>query len=378
MSQASIANPNPARDLSAIRSVVVKLGTQLLSDADKKLDVAFLGHIARQVALLRQRGVQVTLVSSGAIGAGLRELNLAKRPVDLPRLQAVASVGQRRLMDGWADAFAPFGMPVAQLLLTRDDIDHRTRYLNLRNTLAAIQQLGAVAIINENDSISTDEIVKITFGDNDILAALVCEATRAQLLILLTVVDGLLDEKNQPVRRVPNLAHARALVRKEKSALGKGGMDSKLEAARMVTGCGDQLIVANGRMEDILPRLLAGEELGTLFEPAQRKPHSRSRWIGSIHPRGVIRVDAGALRAVVEKNRSLLAAGVVDVEGDFEPGQCVAIYGPDAICAARGLCNYSAQTVRRIAGKKSGQIRALLGEAAYEEVIHRDNLVKEN
>src|SRR5829696_6827224 len=205
------------RYLSAVRMVVVKLGTQLLSDKEGRLDGAFIAQMAGQIAALQERGVKVTIVSSGAIGAGLRELNLAKRPTDLAKLQAVAAVGQRRLMDVWADAFEPFGLPVAQILLTREDVDDRTRFLNVRNTIHAAHEMGTVPIINENDTISTDELVKITFGDNDILASLVASALRADLLVLLSVVDGLLDSSHRPVRVVENVDQAQELVRAEKS-----------------------------------------------------------------------------------------------------------------------------------------------------------------
>src|SRR5688572_24476603 len=208
---------------TSARSLVVKLRTQILSDPQTRLDAAYLAQVAQQVVALRERGIQVTIVSSGAIGAGLAELNLPKRPTDLAMLQAVAAVGQRRLMDAWAEAFAPFSAPVAQVLLTREDIDSRTRFLNLRNTVHAIHELGAVPIINENDTVSTDEIVKISFGDNDILAAMVTNALRANLLVLLTVVDGVLDADGSPVRLVESVDQAKALVRAEKSALGKGG-----------------------------------------------------------------------------------------------------------------------------------------------------------
>src|SRR3989442_13549525 len=292
--------------LASVHSVVIKLGTQLLSAADGRLDTMFLDTMAHQIATLRARGVLVTVVSSGAIGAGMRELNLPKRPTDLAKLQAVAAVGQRRLMDGWADAFAPHGIHVAQLLLTREDIDDRTRFLNVRNTIHAVHELGAVPVINENDTISTDELVKISFGDNDILAALVTHALRADLLVLLSVVDGVLDAEGNPVRLVETLERARELVRAEKSALGRGGMNSKVEAARMVTESGEAMVIADGRMENVIPRILDGEELGTLFVPAGRKRSGRSRWIGSARPEGRIFVDDGAARALAEKNRSLL------------------------------------------------------------------------
>ncbi len=361
--------------LAAVRTVVVKLGTQLLSDKDRQLDAAFVATVAGQVATLRARGVRVTIVSSGAIGAGLRELKLPARPTDLAMLQAVAAVGQRRLMDVWAAAFAAHALPVAQILLTREDIDDRTRFLNLRNTIGAVHELGAVPIINENDTISTDELVKISFGDNDILAALVTHALRADLLVLLTVVDGILDAAGHAVRLVETADAARELVRAERSALGKGGMNSKVEAARMVTGSGEALVIADGRMERVLPRLLDGEPLGTLFVPGPRKRSAWGRWIGSVRPAGVIVVDDGAARAVAEKNRSLLPAGVVSVRGTFVRGDVVEILAPDGRAIARGLTNYAAPDVDRVRGKKTADVRALLAEAAYDEVVHRDNLV---
>jgi glutamate 5-kinase len=370
--------------LASVRSAVIKLGTQLLTDPKSgRLDEAYLATVAKEVAALRDRHVAVTIVSSGAIGAGVAELGLPKRPTDLARLQAVAAVGQRRLMDAWARAFEPFKMPVAQLLLTREDIDERTRFLNVRNTVHAAHELGAVPIINENDTISTDELVKITFGDNDILAAMVSAALRAHLLVLLTSVDGVLDADGKPVRLVESLEQVRALVRAEKSALGKGGMNSKIEAARMVTDAGEVMVVANGRDPNVLIRMLDGEEVGTLFAApgagagtgAAKKQSSRNRWIGAARPAGTIVIDDGAAAALMQKNRSLLPAGVVSIEGDFAPGDVVAIIGPDRRTIARGLCNYAASDVLKIRGKKTAQVREMLGEAAYDEVVHRNNLV---
>jgi glutamate 5-kinase len=368
-------DPIRQQHLPTVRTAVVKLGTQLLSGAQGRLDGAYLATIAAQVARLRERGVRVTIVSSGAIGAGIAELKLPKRPTDLAKLQAVAAVGQRRLMDTWADAFEPHGIHVAQHLLTREDIDSRTRFLNVRNTIHAVHELGGVPIINENDTISTDELVKITFGDNDILAALVAHALRADLLVLLTVVDGIHDSDGKPVRLVQSPEAARELVRAEKSALGKGGMDSKVTAARMVTSSGSAMLVADGRMNDVLIRLIDGEELGTLFAPGSRKRSGRSRWIDAARPVGTIVVDDGAVKALVEKNRSLLPAGIVKVEGAFARGDVIAIAAADGCVIARGLSNYAAADVERIKGKKTQEVRAALAEAAYDEVVHRDNLV---
>jgi glutamate 5-kinase len=364
-----------AEQLVGVESLVVKLGTQLLAGKDGRLDARFIAAIAAQVAALRERKIITTIVSSGAIAAGLAELRLEKRPRDLANLQAVAAVGQRRLMDTWASAFEPLGMPVAQLLITREDVDNRNRFLNVRNTIHAAHALGAVPIINENDTISTDEIVQISFGDNDILASHVAAALRADLLVLLSVVDGLLDASGAPVRSVQSIDEAMQLVRTEKSALGTGGMSSKLAAARAMTEAGEAMIVADGRMPGILQRLIAGEELGTLFSPAARKRSSRSRWIGSARPAGTIFIDDGAARALAEKNRSLLPAGITKAEGNFDRGDIVLVVGTGGVEIGRGLTNYAASDVERIAGKKTAEVRAMLADAAYDEVIHRDNLV---
>ncbi len=248
-------------------------------------------------------------------------------------------------------------------------------FLNLRNTIHAAQEMNVVPIINENDTVSTDELVKITFGDNDILAALVTAALRADLLVLLTVVDGILDGSGNSVRLVENIDSARELVRAEKSALGTGGMNSKVNAARMVTESGEAMIVANGRDANVLTQILDCEIVGTLFVPAPKKRSSRNRWIGSARPAGTIVVDDGAAKAIVQNNRSLLPAGIVKVEGEFERGDVVAIHGENGKLLARGLSNYGARDVDQIRGKKTAEVRSLLHESAYDEVVHRDNLV---
>jgi glutamate 5-kinase len=367
-----------ARDpLRSVTTIVIKLGSQLLSGIDGRLDCDLMSSIAGQIAALRQRRLHVTMVSSGAIAAGVAELKLPRRPTDLAILQAVAAVGQRRLMDAWASAFAPLKMPVAQLLLTREDVDDRARYLNVRNTITAAHELGAVPIINENDTISTAELARITFGDNDILAAHVAHALRADLLVLLSVVDGILDGDGRPVRTVAKVDDVRELVRAQKSAAGKGGFTSKLEAARMIAGSGEMLIVADGRMPDLLPRLLDGEEIGTLFCPMRKKRSARSRWIGSVRPAGAMIVDAGAARALADKNKSLLPAGIVAVRGAFSRGDVVAIETETGEAIARGLTNYSAADVERIRGRRTQEVRTILAEEAFDEVVHRDHLVLE-
>lgn len=359
---------------NAVRSLVVKLGTQVLSAADARLDVDYLREMARQVAALRAAGVLVTIVSSGAIGAGLRELDLPKRPGDLGKLQAVAAVGQRKLMDAWAEAFAPLGLRVAQILLTREDIDRWARFLNVRNTIAAVHELGAIPIVNENDTISTDELVRISFGDNDILAAALTQTLRADLLVLLSVVDGLLDERGASIRVVDSAAAARSLVRKEKSALGRGGMDSKLLAAMTVTRAGEAMVVAHGRTENVLSRILAGEAVGTLFVPSDKKRLGRDRWLATARAVGRVLLDDGAAAAITQKGRSLLAAGVKDVQGEFGRGDPIDLLHRDTPIA-RGLSNYTAADLRLVAGKKTAEAKAILHERAHDEVVHRNNLV---
>ena len=361
--------------LSDTKSMVIKLGTQLLAGKDGRLDALFLNSIAEQVIVLRQKDILVTIVSSGAIGAGIGELNLPGRPTDLAKLQAVAAVGQRKLMDAWAAAFSPFKLPVAQVLLTREDIDDRSRFLNVRNTIQAVHELGAIPILNENDTISTDELVAISFGDNDILASMVTNALRANLLVLLSVVYGLLDAIGKPVRLVESIEAAQKLVRTEKSTLGKGGMNSKLTAAKTVTDSGEVMIVADGRMENVLARIINAEDVGTMFVPSRGKRSSRSRWIGSARAVGFIVVDDGAKSALVKKNGSLLPAGIKEVAGDFHRGDLVGIKTIAGEIIAKGLTNYSAEQINRLKGMKTGEVRTLLGEAAYDEVIHRDNLV---
>ncbi len=362
--------------LSGVKSVVVKIGSQTLTGGPKSgLDDVFMTDIARQIATLRAKGIRITLVSSGAVAAGLAELKLSRRPADLAQLQAVAAVGQRRLMDVWAGAFAPTSLHVAQVLLTRHDIDDRTRYLNLRNTLAAADELNAVPVINENDTVSTDEMVRIGFGDNDLLAAAVAQAIGAQVLILLTGVDGLLDAANKPVRLVRDLDHARTLIRTEKSALGRGGMASKLTAAELMVGGGDCLLLAPGREPNVLVRMLSGETLGTLFAPGLKKRTGRKRWISSARPAGTLVVDAGAAAALAKGNKSLLPAGITSCSGDFTAGSVVQIADKAGHKIAQGLTNYDTATLSKIKGLKTQQVRALLQDLAYDEVIHKDNLV---
>jgi len=362
--------------LAGARRVVVKLGTQLLTGhkpVGKGLDVSFIRKIAGQIAQLHEQGMEITVVSSGAIGAGCVELGLDRRPRYVADQQAVAAVGQRRLMTHMYEAFARYGLGVGQVLLTRSDFEDRARFLNIRNCVARLHKLGCVPILNENDTVSVDEL---RFGDNDLLAGLTCNALRADALVLLTVVDGLLDGQGHTIDLVGDMPQARRMARKDITGLGTGGMATKLEAAKLVTDAGEVVVIANGRHPDVLIKLFEAKRLGTVFAPASRKLNSRQRWIGlTKRPTGSVTVDAGAARALVKQGKSLLAIGIASVQGRFESGKVIAVCDAGGEEIARGLSNYSASEIRKIMGKRSNQFEKLLGRSAFASVIHRDNLV---
>ncbi|MFO7958196.1 MAG: glutamate 5-kinase [Candidatus Brocadiia bacterium] len=363
--------------------VVVKVGTNVLAAPGRPLDDDRVCGIAEQIARLVETGRQVSLVSSGAIGCGMSELGIAARPTTLPLLQAAASVGQGKLVAHYERHFRRHGLHAAQILLTREDFDDRQRYLNASNTLHALLDFPCVPVINENDTISTDEI---KFGDNDRLAALVTHLVRAELLVLLTSVPGLYAEKPGPdgEGRVLDVVESvdedvQQLVYDETTPDGLGGMDSKLEAARVAVEAGEAAVIADGRDPEILDKLVAGQTVGTLFVPGAERLSSYKRWLRfTSRPRGSLRVDEGARRALVERGKSLLPIGVTEVDGEFELGDVVRILGPQGAEVARGLANYSADEMRRIKGCQSSEIEAILGHRDYDEVVHRDNLALVN
>jgi glutamate 5-kinase len=301
-------------------------------------------------------------------------LGLVERPKTLPMLQAAAAVGQGQLMRVFYEAFAAHDLKVAQILITRGDFEDRTRYLNIRNTIAALQALGAVAIINENDTVGVEEL-EDRFGDNDIVAALVANMLPADLLALLTVVDGVMD-RGKVVDVIEDAqADSQRLPTAMRSRLGSGGMASKLRAAHMVSSAGEVAAIANARTPDVLQRLLSGEKLGTICLPATRKLSARRRWIGhAARTVGKIYVDEGAARALGQGGKSLLASGIVDVAGRFPRGANVAIIGPGGMQVARGLTNYASDQVDLIKGLRSPQIVKILGDQPYAEVVHRNNM----
>jgi glutamate 5-kinase len=300
---------------------------------------------------------------------------MLKRPRSMPVLQAAAAIGQPSLMSLYEREFARHDLLVGQVLVTRKDFERRNRYVNISNTIAALQRLKAVPIINENDTVAIDELDR--FADNDTIAAMVTNLMRADLLALLTVVDGLLDSRGQLVDLVPAVnTEVESLARAERSPLGSGGMFSKLGAARMVSDAGECVVIANGRHPDALLKLLSGERVGTIFAPAARKLSARQRWIaGAVRPTGVIVIDAGAANAVHTQGKSLLLRGVTRIEGKFDRGSIVRIADADGRVIAHGISNYSSAELDTIKGLKSSEIAAVLGAKPFDEAVHRDNLV---
>lgn len=358
---------------------VVKVGTSVLAAPDGTLDQTRISLLASEISAIADTGRRVALVSSGAVGAGMGRLGLPRRPDDLPHLQAAASVGQAFLIRAYDEEFRRHGRHAAQLLLTHDDFDRRLRYLNMRNTLSALFGLKAVPIINENDTISVDEI---KFGDNDRLAAMVANLLQAPLLVILSVVDGLYRSDpgssglGEVIPLVTDLGEKTlGLAGDSKSALGTGGMRSKLEAARLVTRAGGSVVIASGKHDRPLTRILDGGPAGTLFLAEGRHHGARKRWIGlTARPRGHFVVDAGAREALESGTRSLLAIGILEVIGAFARGDIVGIQGPDGTEFARGLTNYNHSEAVQIRGLRNEQVRRHLG-TLYDEVIHKDNLV---
>lgn len=366
--------------ITLAHTVVVKVGTSVLARSDGTLDPTRFQALADQIRRQLDAGRKVCLVSSGAIGAGVGRLSLGKRPTDLRHLQACAAVGQAFLMRAWEDCLATHGIPTAQLLLTAADFDSRSRYLNIRNTIVTLFEWGVLPIINENDTVS---VAEIKFGDNDHLAAMVTNLLQAPLLVLLSVVDGLFtadptqDPSAQSIPTVENIdGHVMGRAQASKSALGSGGMRSKLRAARLATVAGESVIMASGLRADVLDAIFRGEPVGTLFLPHASTLPAWKRWLGyTARPKGKVVVDAGARHAVQNQGRSLLAIGVVQVSGSFGKGDVVSLCDPDGVEFARGLTNYAAAAVDRLRGVRTEQIREVLGECPYEEVVHRDNLV---
>jgi glutamate 5-kinase len=365
--------------LAHVRRAVIKVGSGVISGVDG-LDTAMIDAVAAGVRGLRQQGYEVVLVSSGAVAAGKGTLGITGRPPTIPLKQAAAAIGQSRLMRAYKEAFLPRDVNVAQVLLTRDDLANRRRYLNARNTLMTLLEYGVLPIINENDTVVVDEI---RFGDNDNLSSLVTTLVEANLLLILSDVDGLYDRdpKSDPqaqlvpvVERITEVIEA--MAGGAGTDLGTGGMATKIKAAKRAALNGVGTIIVNGRLPGVLARVFAGEELGTFFLPARDRMAAKKHWIAfTKKPRGKLFLDEGAKRALLVGGKSLLPSGVQGVEGGFDRGDAVRLCDLHGEEFAKGVINYALPELLRIMGKKSSEIEAVLGYKYGDEVIHRDNLV---
>lgn len=366
--------------LKKTRRCVVKIGSALLTSNGRGLNESGILAWVEQIAQLRSQGIEVVLVSSGAVAAGMVTLGFANRPKEIHLLQAAAAVGQMGLIQLYESCFKRFGLHTAQVLLTHDDLANRTRYLNARSTLKSLLALGVIPIVNENDTVVTDEI---RLGDNDTLGALVTNLIEADVLLVLTDQDGLFeqDPRDNPQAKLISEARASdsaldAMAGGSRSGLGRGGMATKLRAARLAACSGATTVLAHGRIEQVLPRLLLAENIGTLLSADQTVMAARKRWLaGHLQMKGELVLDAGAVRVLREGGKSLLSVGVKQVSGQFLRGEMVRCVDEDGLAIACGLVNYSSEEASKIAGKNSSEFEKVLGYLAEAELVHRDNLV---
>ncbi|WP_189471397.1 glutamate 5-kinase [Litchfieldella qijiaojingensis] len=370
----------PGREaLAGARRVVVKIGSALLTNDGRDLDEAAIGGWVDQIAELHRRGIEVILVSSGAVAAGMVRLGWRSRPSTVHELQAAAAVGQNGLTECYEGHFARHGLITAQILLTHDDLSNRKRYLNARSALRTLVDLRVVPVINENDTVVTDEI---RFGDNDTLGALVANLLEADALVILTDQEGLYDAdpRYHPGARLINEGRAGdpalAAVAGTGGALGRGGMTTKVLAARLAARSGAVTVIASGRQPEVLIRLSEGERLGTLLRPEQAPIAARKRWLaGQLQVRGSLTLDAGAVKVLRGRGSSLLPVGVKALSGNFVRGDMVVCVDEHGERIAKGLVNYGAEEALKILGRSSHQIESILGYMEAPELIHRDNLV---
>lgn len=357
---------------------VVKIGSSVLSSPQGELQEEVLKGLARDLIFLWDQGVEVSLVTSGAVACGFRRLGYSEPPLSLPSRQAAAAVGQLYLLSRYEEVFREAHYPLGQILLTHEDFQERRRYLHARNTLETLLQHRCIPVINENDAVATEEIL---FGDNDQLSVLVAALLGAQLLVLLSDIPGIYDRPPEDPERklLRELPSPRELLRTlppGKNRLGRGGIHSKLLAASRAQELGIPVVVAPGRDPQVLRRILAGESVGTRIPAKERRLNARKFWLRyGTKPRGFLVVDAGAARALMKQNRSLLPSGVVEVQGNFQIGDPVEVRNQEAIPLAYGIVEYSAEELRRIAGKKSSEVAGILGYKRTDEVIHRNDLV---
>lgn len=356
------------------KRLVIKIGTKVITSKTRALDKDMVFEIVRQVSMAKDRGYEVIIVTSGAIGAGMWLLNMKKRPSELSELQAAASIGQSYLMGLYAEYFKARGFIVGQILLTQEDFNDRARYLNIKHTINALLKHGVIPIINENDTVATDEI---RCGDNDRLSSLVADLCRAGKLMLLTDVDGLLDREGKVIPVVHKITPEIAkLGGKSHCDLGTGGMSTKIESIKTVTRAGIECIIANGKTVDIIQKVIDGQGAGTTFKSDNVEFMAKKRWIAfSSRPKGTIIVDGGAVVAVETKDKSLLASGIINIKGNFVSGDVVKIADDAGREFAHGLTNYSSDEILKIKGLKSRDFKDMLGYNGRDEVVHKDNLV---
>ncbi|MBD2580248.1 glutamate 5-kinase [Oscillatoria sp. FACHB-1406] len=364
------------------RTLVIKIGTSSLT-RDGQLALSAIAMLVETIAQLQANGDRVVLVSSGAVGVGCARLNLSERPQQIALKQAVAAVGQGRLIRIYDDLFTSLNLPIAQVLLTRRDLVERSSYINAKNTFAALLELGVVPIVNENDTVAVEEL-QLKFGDNDTLSALVASLIGADWLFLLTDVDRLYsadpraNPDAQPIQLVSaeELAQLQVEAGSSGSQWGTGGMATKLSAARIATSAGVRVAICHGKQPENIEKILQGEAIGTQFEPQPRPTNARKRWIAyGLVARGKLYLDAGAVKAIARGGKSLLAAGITRVEGEFLASDAVVLCDPQGVEIARGLTNYTSAEVRQIQGQHSDRIPEILGYMGAETVVHRDNLV---
>ena len=369
------------RAVAKVRRVIVKVGSSIVTADGKGLNRRALNGIASDIADAQDRGIQVIVVSSGAIAAGTRHLGMKRRPRTIPEKQAAAAVGQSGLIQAWERAFGRHGRRVGQVLLTADDLANRRRFLNARHTLLALLKLGIVPVINENDTVVVEEI---KFGDNDHLASLVTNLIEANLLIFLTDTEGLYDRDPRHTKRarlIPLVRHTETSAMAQagtatSGSIGTGGMGSKIAAARKSGRFGVPCVVASGRRRGCVRRILEGEPIGTLFLPDNAPITSRKHWIAfTRNPQGALKLDSGAVAALRDRGKSLLPSGVTSVEGRFGVGDLVRLLDPRGKEFARGLAVYKSEEIDRIKGLRTSEIAAALGYKSTDEIIHRDDLV---
>ena len=381
---AATAAREPAQGpVASYRRIVVKVGTALLTHGADRLNLQVMATLVEQLAQLLRNGSEVLLVTSGAVAAGRHALNVPRERRDLPLRQVLAAAGQGRLMHAYEQLFGWHEIPVAQALLTRADLSDRLGYLNVRNTLLSLLELRVIPIINENDVVAVDELAGEVFGDNDSLSAMVANLVDADLLVLLGEIEGLytadpnLDPDARLIPVVDRLtAQIEAIGGQSWQGRGRGGMATKLEAARLATASGVSVAIASGLPPDVLTRLADGEAVGTFFPAADTRLESRKRWMLSrLSSSAEVLVDAGASKALAEENRSLLPAGVTEVPGSFGRGDVVSILGAPGRRIAAGITNYSSEDLLKIKGVHSDRIADLLGHQYGDEVVHRNNMV---